>query len=146
MRLFLDANVFFAGCLSPEGASAFILELARRKRIEIAASRLVLREADRNLRRKAPAPALKTFHQFLQQVKVRVILLPTDEEIVSPYEAMVHPKDLPVLSSAIASKSDYFLTLDRKHFLSSPLVQKLKKPVILGPANFIQNIYLKGKV
>jgi predicted nucleic acid-binding protein len=131
--------------MSKEGASAFVLELGRRKRIESAASKLVLREADRNLRRKAPPAVLKAFHRFLQQVKVRVVLTPT-EETMKPYEGLVDPKDVPVLAASIASQADFFLTLDRKHFLSTDLAGKIKKPRILGPADFLRDFYLKGKV
>ncbi|MFH0984155.1 MAG: PIN domain-containing protein [Candidatus Omnitrophota bacterium] len=145
MRIFLNANVFFAGCMSKEGASAFVLELGRRKRMELVASKLVLREADRNLRRKAPPVALKAFHQYLQQVKIRIALTPNGE-MMKPYEGMIDPKDLPVLVAAIASEADFFLTLDRKHFLSAGLVAKIKKPRILGPADFLRNFYLKGKI
>ena len=109
------------------------------------ASRLVLREADRNLRRKAPPVALKAFRRFLQQVKVRVVLTPSDETMRA-YEGMVDPKDLPVLAAAVESKVDFFLTLDRRHFLSSGLEERIKKPHILGPADFLRNIYLKGKI
>ena len=145
MRIFLDANVFFAGCMSKDGASAFVLELARRRRIELVASRLVLREADRNLRRKASPAALKAFHRFLQQVKIRVVLTPA-EEAMKAYERMVDPKDLPVLAASVASQADFFLTLDRKRFLSSGVVARIKKPHILGPADFLRDIYLKGKI
>ena len=33
-RVFLDANVFFSGVRSAEGGSYFILELAKKKKIE----------------------------------------------------------------------------------------------------------------
>jgi putative PIN family toxin of toxin-antitoxin system len=144
-RIFLDANVFFAGCVSKEGASAFVLELARRKRFELMASKLVLREADRNLRRKAPGASLKTFHRFLQQTKIHIVLA-SPENVTESFEGMVEPKDLPVLVAAVASKADFFLTLDKKHFLSTGLVGKIKKPRILSSADFLRDIYLKGKI
>ena len=53
IRVFFDANICFAGFDSPKGASAFVLELARRRKMEVYASKLVLREADRNLRTKS---------------------------------------------------------------------------------------------
>jgi len=145
MRIFLDANVFFAGCVSKEGASAFVLELSRRKRVELMVSKLVLREADRNLRRKAPPAALKTFRRFLQQTNVHVVVS-SAENVTEPFEGMVEPKDLPVLVAAVASKADFFLTLDKKHFLSTGLVGKIKKPRILSPSDFLRDIYLKGKI
>jgi len=145
IRIFLDANIFFAGCVSKEGASAFVLDLAKRKQIEVITSKLVLREADRNLRRKTPPNILKTFHRFLQQTKIHVVLTPL-EKALEPFEEMVHPKDLPVFGAAVASESDFFLTLDRKHFLSSGLAAKIKKPRILSPSDFLRDIYLKGKI
>lgn len=102
-------------------------------------------EADRNLRREAPPAAFKTFHRFLQQVKVRVISPPT-EEVISSYEGLIDPKDLPVLAAAVVSQADFLLTLDRKHFLSSELVSKVKKPRIFSPADFLRDFYLKGKI
>ncbi len=145
MRLFLDANVFFAGCLSKDGASAFVLQLARRERFELVASRLVLLETERNLRQKTSAAALKSFHGFLRQVRVRVVPQP-NEEAMKPYEGMIALKDLPVFVSAVVAKADSFLTLDRKHFLSTGVAAKIKKPGILSPADFLRNVYLKGKI
>jgi predicted nucleic acid-binding protein len=143
-RVFLDANVYFAGCVSKEGASAFVLELARRKKIELAASKLVLYEADRNLRKKAPASAAKIFRRFLQDVRIRIV--PPTEKTLTAYAQAVESKDVPVLAAAVDSDAAYFLTLDRKHFLSSAIVRSLKKPRIMNPGDFLKEIYLKGKI
>jgi len=35
VKVFLDANIFFAGARSPRGGSGFILELAKKKKLEI---------------------------------------------------------------------------------------------------------------
>ena len=66
-RVFLDANVHCAGSASPTGASALILQLTLKGCLEATASRLVLREAERNLRRKRSPKDLKAFHQFLRE-------------------------------------------------------------------------------
>jgi putative PIN family toxin of toxin-antitoxin system len=142
--VFLDANVFFAGCVSKDGASAFVLELARRKRIEVHASKLVLREADRNLRQKVLPVVLKVFHRFLQKTRIHIVVTPI-EKTMELYQDMIDPKDLPVLAAAIVSKADFLLTLDRKHFLSSGLSEKIKKPRILSPSDFLRDFYLKGR-
>lgn len=145
IRVFLDANVYFAGALSREGASSIVLELARRGKISVMASRLVLREADRNLRKKSSAGVLKSFRKFLHDTKIKVVP-PPDEKFFEPYAEFLHPKDLPVLAAALQSSADFLVTLDRKHFFSSALLSKLKKIKILTPGDFIRDVYLKGKI
>ena len=145
IRVFLDANIYFVGFDSPKGASGFILELIRRKKMEAYASRLVLREADRNLRSKSSKAVLKAFRHYLQSVKVRMVPAP-DEALFKPYEPYLHPKDLPVLSAALMAKSDFLITLDRRHFLSSHVLSHIKKIKICTPADFLRDVYLKGKV
>ena len=143
--VFLDANVYFAGFVSKEGASALILELAGRRKIAIWSSRLVLREADRNLRRKAPPSVLKAFRRFIQNTKIQVVPAP-GEEMLKTYEPFIHPKDVPVLAAAVASKANFLLTLDRRHFLGPGRLSKLKKIKILTPGEFLREIHLKGKI
>ncbi len=144
-RIFLDANVYFAGFVSKEGASALILELVRRQKVSLSTSKLVLREADRNLRKKSSPSSVKAFHRFLQQTTIQVIPAP-DEKFSRPYEALIHPKDLPVLGAALVSKAGFLLTLDRKHFLNPGLLSKIKILKILTPRDFICDYYLKGKI
>lgn len=140
IRVFLDANVYFAGCLSKEGASRFVLELTRRGKMELAASRLVLREADRNLRKKASPQALRTFRRFLQDVKIRIVQ--PAEDILKLHEGTVDPKDLPVIAAAVSARADYFLTLDRKHFLDVGYFVRMKKPRVMNPGRFLKEVFL----
>ncbi len=139
MKVFLDANVYFAGSASPTGASALILQWALKGRIEVTASRLVLREAERNLRRKRPPKDLKAFHQFLKQAKLRVIPTPP-EPAWTKYEGVIHPKDVPVLAAAVASKATYLITLDRRHFLTKAVSDKVQALVILTPGDFLREL------
>ena len=145
IRVFLDANVYFAGFDSPKGASAFILELIRRRKMEVCASRLVLREADRNLRTKSEKGALKAFRRFLQSAKIRIAPAP-DEVLFKAYESFLHPKDLPVLAAALLAKSDFLITLDRRHFLTPQVLSNIKKIKVCTPADFVRGVYLKGKI
>ena len=118
IRVFLDANVYFAGCYSPTGASAWMLTLARQKHVTLVASRLVLREAERNLRQKSTQRVVGAFRRFLRETKV--MMMPTlPDQVLARYEHAIHPKDVPVLASAVEAKVDYLLTLDRKHFMTT---------------------------
>jgi len=139
IRVFLDANVYFAGCASPTGASALILQLALKGRIGVTASRLVLREAERNLRRKRPPKDLEAFHRFLKHAKLRLIPTPP-ESARAKYEGAIHPKDVPVLAAAVAAKAEYLITLDRRHFLTKTVSAQVPKLAILTPGDFLRQL------
>ncbi len=147
IRIFLDANVYFTGFYSKEGGSALLLEIIRRKnkKISLYASKLVLREAERNLRKKGTGAYLKSFHRYLQQTKIHITPAPP-EDMLQSYTTVIHPKDLPVLGSALLSKADYLITLDRRHFFTAHLLSKMKKPKILTPGDFVRSVYLKGRL
>ena len=145
IRVFLDANVYFAGFHSPQGPSGHLLNLVRRGKMEVFVSRLVLREADRNLRQKSSKEALKSFRRYLQSVKLRTCPVP-DDKMFQPHEGYLHPKDLPILAAALQVKSDYLITLDQKHFLAPQVLARVTKIKICTPHDFIRDIYLKGKI
>jgi len=145
IRVFLDANIYFAGCVSSEGASFCVLELARRQKIKVFTSKLVLKEADRNLQQKFPGPVLKSFRRFLQETKIHIVPA-SEEKDYEPFAAYIHPKDAPVLAAAIRAQAGYLITLDRKHFLNPPLLAKVKKPHILTPGEFLSQVVFKGKL
>ena len=145
LKVFLDANVYFAGFVSEEGASHLVLEIANRKKMTLYSSKLVLREAERNLRLKSKRENLKAFHRYLQKNKIHIVPFPEDK-MLQPLESLIHPKDLPVFGAALASKADYLITLDRRHFFTAALRQMKPKIEIITPGDFIRDIYLKGKL
>jgi len=114
-----------------------VLELARRKKMQVVATKLVLREADRNLRNKTTPKVLKKFRRFLKQTKITVLPAPTDA-ILRKYEPFIHPKDVPVLAAAIESKVDYLITLDRRHFFDEKVKKCAGKTKVLTPGDFIR--------
>lgn len=138
-QVFLDANVYFAGSVSPSGASRVILELARRGKIKVFASRLALHEAERNLVQKADPKAVTYFHQFLKKTSIRVIPTPP-ERILERYESYIHPKDVPILAAAIEWGVDFLITLDRRHFLTPKVLSLQGKTKIGTPGIFLQGL------
>ena len=139
VRVFLDANVYFAGCASSSGASALILQLAQQGRLRVTASRLVLREAERNLQRKRPSKDLEAFHRFLKQTKLRIIPTPP-EATWTRYQEIIHPKDVPVLAAAVAGKAEYLITLDRRHFLTRTVSAHVRELTVLTPGDFLREL------
>jgi predicted nucleic acid-binding protein len=120
IRVFVDANVFFAASYSRTGASRALFQAALESKITIVASEFVLIEAERNLARKAPA-ALPAFRQLLELVVGEITDKPSREELerAATYMAL---KDTPVVAAAIRAGVDYLTTWDRRHFINDPQI------------------------
>ncbi len=136
-RVFLDASVLVAAAASPGGGSALLLELCRHRKIEPVVSRLVLLEAERNIRKKLPPSALSSYHRALEEAPFRVVPGPMEEEL-RLYQAIIHEKDAPILAAAVAGRAVYLITLDRRHFMTEKIRQAHLPLKILTPKEFFQ--------
>jgi predicted nucleic acid-binding protein len=108
-RVFIDADVLFAGAASPNeySASLVILRMAEITLIEAITSQQVITEAERNLQEKMPA-ALPAF-QLLVSRCLKVVPNPTVAEIKALGKA-ADPKDLPILAAAVREGCTYLVT------------------------------------
>ncbi len=137
-RLFLDASVLIAAAGSQTGGSALILELCRHGKAWAASSRLVLLEAERNIRAKLGRDALLRYYQALASINMELIRAPDPQEIRA-HEQIIHQKDAHVIAAAEKGAVDVLLTLDRKHFMS-PTVQGAGLPFqIMTPRDFLHH-------
>ena len=114
-RVFVDADVLFAGAASPNehNASLVILRMAEITLIEAITSQQVITEAERNLQEKMPA-ALPAF-QLLVSKCLKVVPDPTLAEIEGLGNA-ADPKDLPILAAALREDCAYLVTHNLRHF------------------------------
>lgn len=144
MRVFLDANIFFAAAGSPKGGSAFVLELAKKKEIKAVTVMHALLEAERNIQNKLKKPAIMQYYQDLLEVKPNIQPLPalSDRDMES-LEGLLPRKDVPILLGAILSKSQFLITLDRKDFLANKNLEEVEFSFgIVNPGEFLnQYIY-----
>lgn len=138
-RLFLDASVFIAAAGSPTGGSALIVEVCRRGLARAVSSRLVLLEAERNIRRKLGQEALLRFYQTIAGLDLDLVDAPTPQEIAL-MSRVIHPKDAHVLAAALKGGVDVLLTLDRTHFASPPVLQADLPFQIMTPGEFLQRL------
>ena len=78
-RLFLDANVWFAAAASAAGASAMLLSLCQEGHCAATVTRLILREAEKNLQAKAKFrdAALVRFYRLIAAPGLQVIAAPS---------------------------------------------------------------------
>jgi hypothetical protein len=115
-RVFVDADVLFAGAASPSehGASLTILRLAEITLIEAITSYQAITEAERNLEEKLPA-ALPAFRLLVSRC-LRVVDNPLPEGL-GPWAGMADPKDLPILVAAAREGCPWLVvTFSVRHF------------------------------
>jgi predicted nucleic acid-binding protein len=114
-RLFVDADVLFAGAASPSehGASLTILRLAEIGLIEAVTSRQVVTEAERNLQEKLP-DTLPAFRLLVSRC-LKVVPNPRPDDLTA-YEGTADAKDLPILVAALCEQCSWLVTFNVRHF------------------------------
>jgi hypothetical protein len=125
-RIFIDADVLFAGAASPaeHSASLVILRMAEITLIEAICSEQVIREVERNMQTKM-VKALPAF-QLLTSRCLRIISDPTLDEIKA-IGAVANEKDLPILTAALREKCTFLTTYNLRHYqLGLPGITVLK--------------------
>lgn len=135
VRVFLDTSVLFAAVLSETGGARFILSLGEAQLVQVHIGPQVLREADGVLERKAPESKAR-FALLLDRARVRVVPEPSAEALAQASAVTVTTPDARVLAEALTARVNYFVTLDREHFVDNPRTGKL--PFLVGtPGDFL---------
>lgn len=140
-RIFIDADVLFAGSASPNqySSSLVILRMAEITLIKAITSQQVITEVERNLEQKFPA-ALVTFRMLVSRC-LQVLPDPTEQE-VDDLTGNADPKDLSILAAAIKHDCQFLTTYNIKHF--QPGIPTL---TILPPGDLVQRIrYLLSSI
>ena len=135
-RLFFDASVFIAAAGSQTGGSALVLSLCRHGRAKAVSSRLVLLEAERNVRNKLGQDALLHFYHEIASLDLDLVETPSAQEIAEQSQ-VIDPKDAHVLAAALNGAVQFLLTLDRKHFFS---LRATLPFTIMTPGDFLRRI------
>jgi hypothetical protein len=114
-RVFMDADVLFAGAVSPNehSASNLILRMAELTLIEAVASIQVITDSERNPLDKMPK-ALPAF-QLLVSRCLRMVEDPEPTELDS-YIGLANPEDLSILVAAISQACDLLTTFNLRHY------------------------------
>ncbi len=133
-RVFINADVLFAGAASPNehGASLVILRMAEITLIDAIASQQVLTEVERNLAAKIPA-ALPAFH-LLANRSLRVVPDPEPHEL-SRWAGQADEKDLPILVAALREQCSWLVTHNVRHFQPGH-----RAIVVLRPGEFLWRV------
>jgi hypothetical protein len=114
-RVFVDADVLFAGAAGPseQGASLLVLRLAETTLFEALASQQVIDEAERNLADKLHQ-ALPAFRLIVSRC-LRVVPDPQPGDLPC-YAGLADAEDLPILVAALREACPWLVTLNVRHF------------------------------
>ena len=137
--VFLDSNVILSGLLSDKGAPCILLDLLTLKLPFLTGStgRYNLIEIERTLRKKMPQipPGYK---RYFPKLNLKKVPMPEADELKA-YSGNLAGKDVPVLLSAIRSKTDFFVTGDKKHFQMLKAIEEVSFKIVT-PSELIDHI------
>ena len=133
-RVFIDADVLFAGAAAPteQGASLVVLGLAEITLIDAVTSQQAIVEAERNLAAKLPAvlPAFRLIVSRCLQV-----VTDTAAADLESCHGLADPKDLPLLAVALRERCAYLVTFNVRHYQPGH-----PEIVVLRPGDFIWRV------
>lgn len=136
VRVYLDTSALFAAIWSSEGGARMILKLGEVGAIQITISSQILKEIESALRKKAPQ-ALGALALTLDRCNAISLPEPSQELIDECNQFIHHPGDALVLAAARKSELDYFITLDRKHFIENKALRAAAHFHIGTPGDFL---------
>ena len=145
IRVFLDSNVLTGGIVSPWGLDKAILSLCAAKVCKLVLAEVVRDEVEENLLLQAERLSSLDADQLIEDYR-RLVRLSNPDVVPYPDAALVgssrhfirHAADVPVLLSAMASKPDWLLTHNTKHFTKTVLERTGLR--IATPAEFFREL------
>lgn len=136
-RIFLDTSALFAGIWSVSGGARLILKLAEVRSLDIWLSPQVLSELDRALRSKAPE-VLGDAALLLDSARVRVAETASEDRVDAFRLQVAHAGDAQVIADAAGMSPDFFVTLDRRHFLDNEALCAALPFPVGTPGDFLE--------
>ena len=145
IRLFLDSNVLTAGIVSPWGLDKAVLSVCAAQVCRLVLAEIVREEVEENLVLHAERlPALgaddliENYRRLIKLCDPEIIMCPDSALVQSNRHLIRHETDAPVLLSAMASRPDWLLTHNTKHF--TPAVAKRTGLRITTPIEFFRTL------
>jgi predicted nucleic acid-binding protein len=113
-----------------------ILKLGEARAVRVLVSPQVLTEMENVLRRKAP-DALGLLALLLDRSGVEVVPAPTPDAVQECLALTGYLADALVLAAAKITAADYFVTLDREHFLNNNELKRSAPFPVGTPGDFL---------
>jgi len=129
-RIFLDTSAIFAGIWSETGGGRMLLRLGEAGVTVLLTSPLAVAELEAAFRAKAPR-VLGILALVFDRAGIEVTGHPSGELRMRADRLVDHPGDAQILASAWGEDIDFFVSLDRKHFVDNQrLVENV--PFLVG--------------
>jgi predicted nucleic acid-binding protein len=145
IRLFLDSNVLTGGIVSPWGLDKATLSLCAARVCKLVLAAVVRDEVEENLllhAQRLPAidadQLIEDYRRLIKLTNPEVVPYPNADTVRASRHLIRHAADVPVLLSAIASKPDWLLTHNTKHFTKAVARQTSLR--IATPAEFFRTL------
>ena len=136
-RIFIDSSVLISAANSARGHSRDLLVMGVNQEITIVLSGYVLQETIRNLAQLKQPPLLE-FEERLSNAKPEFV--EADKQAVLEVGSLIVIKDAPIIAAAKIAKVDMLVSLDRKHILGKPELEKYINAPILTPIEVFQKL------
>ena len=143
IRLFLDSNVLTGGIVSPWGLDKAVLSLCAARICRMVLAEAVRDEVEENLLVRLGGfdsadgeRVLSQYSGLIALLKPEIVPYPSNAEVKAARSLIRHEADVPVLLSAIASRPDWLLTHNTKHF--TPVVARRTGLRIATPVEFFR--------
>lgn len=145
IRLFLDSNVLTGGIVAPSGLDKATLSLCAAKVCKLVLAEVVRDEVEENLLLHAERlpqldadQLIEDYRRLIRLTNPEIVPYPKKELVRSSRHLIRHEADVPVLLSAMASKPDWLLTHNTKHFTKAVARQTSLR--IATPAAFLRTL------
>lgn len=116
--VYLDSSAIFSALIAESGGARQLLRLGEMRHIVLCVSAAVLTEVENTLRSKAAAQ-LPSLALWLHGAHIKVVANASSSEVSRHLTLLPYLPDAVVLAAAVRAKVDFFVTLDRKHFLDN---------------------------
>ena len=123
VRLFLDSNVLTAGIVAPWGLDKAVLSLCAARVCQLVLAEAVRDEVEENLiihLMGVDSPAahrmLADYSRLMELLRPEIVPYPDQSQILAARHLIRHAADVPILLSAMASRPDWLLTHNTRHF------------------------------
>jgi predicted nucleic acid-binding protein len=135
-RIILDTSAIFAGIWSPDSGGRMILKLGEAGALQLITSRDVISELERVFRRKAP-DLLGELAILLDRSRLEIGPSPETRDVEKNLSLVSHHGDARIIAAAQSMEADYFVTLDRKHFIDNTRLVNSATFPIGTPGDFL---------
>lgn len=122
--IFLDTSALFSGIWSATGGARMLLKLGEAQAVKLYVSPHVLQEIEAVLRRKSPQ-SLGALALLLDRSQITLTSQISEDQIAVCRSMVNYAPDAVILAAAWEAEVDYFVTLDRKHFLDNQQLHEM---------------------